>query len=94
VNELVRLIKSTDKTDQDQLDELFDYFLFRYSPEKHFATVKENAKILKNETLMDFVVNRAYKTYEPVIFLEAANVMASLGMPTMLSHCCVIIIVS
>jgi hypothetical protein len=80
VNELTRLIKSTDKSDQDQLDELFDYFLFRYSPEKHFAVIKENAKILKNETLLDFVVNRAYKTYEPVIFLEAANVLASLGL--------------
>lgn len=40
VGELVRLIQGNKKEEQDQLDELFDYFLFAYTPEKHIDLVK------------------------------------------------------
>jgi hypothetical protein len=80
VGELSRLISENVKEDQDHLDELFDYFLFAYSPEKHFSLVKENSKFLKNEVLREFVINRAFNAYDSVIFLEAANLLASLGI--------------
>ena len=74
--ELVNFLVTVEEV--EQLDLLLDWFLFTYSPEQQWDVVQQNADVLKDKKLLDLVVGRVAEAYQPEIFLETVNVLASL----------------
>ena len=68
----------TSQIDED-VDLMLDWFLFTYSPEQAWDFVQSNAEALKDERLHKMIVTKVKDNYQPEIFLEAVNVLASLG---------------
>lgn len=63
----------------EDVDLMLDWFLFTYSPEQAWDFVQSNADALKDARLHKLVVTKVKDNYQPEIFLEAVNVIASLG---------------
>jgi len=63
----------------EDVDLMLDWFLFTYSPEQAWDFVQSNADALKDERLHKMIVTKVKDNYQPEIFLEAVNVIASLG---------------
>jgi hypothetical protein len=78
--ELVNYLVTVDAI--EQLDLLLDWFLFTFSPEQQWDVVQQNADVLKDKRLLELVTGRVVEAYQPEIFLETVNVLASLRTST------------
>lgn len=74
---------------QDELDDLFDWWLYAFNPETRASAVTTNATFLRDAELREAVLTKAVEFYEPSIFLEALNILSFLGqfrLPLFNSH--------
>lgn len=81
--QLVEKLVSPQSAEED-VDLMLDWFLFTYSPEQAWDTVQASAEALKDPRLHKLIVTKVKDNYQPEIFLEAVNVVASLR--TLLRH--------
>src|SRR5687768_5232298 len=72
--------KLVSQTDDESSDLLLDWLLFTYSPEQAWDVVQANSEALKDPRLHKLIITKVKDNYQPEIFLEAVNVVASLGM--------------
>lgn len=70
---------SADDRDPDLLDDCVDWFLFAYSPETNFASFQANEEFVKNEQFVEVILTKLRDLYQPEIFLEAVNLLSSVG---------------
>eukprot|EP01126_Amoeba_proteus_P029691 TRINITY_DN2931_c0_g1_i2.p1 TRINITY_DN2931_c0_g1~~TRINITY_DN2931_c0_g1_i2.p1 ORF type:complete len:894 (-),score=253.91 TRINITY_DN2931_c0_g1_i2:1392-4073(-) len=78
-SQLIQRLLYLFETDQeDVIDEVLDWFLFTYSPEHAFDLVQSNSEALKDPMLLEIIMTKVKDVYEPEIFLETLNVIASL----------------
>ena len=74
------LVEKLVQSDGDEdIDLMLDWFLFTYSPEQAWETVQQNANALKDPRLQRLIITKVKDNYQPEIFLEALNVVASLS---------------
>lgn len=76
--ELVQILLNS-KDDEEQFDMLIEYFLSSHSPEQSWDQFHDNEESLADPELFELVMTKVKDAYLPEIFLEAINILASLG---------------